>query len=196
MRKTIFSTLLLVALAAPARAVLTDQEPSNDSVMTAAIQMTEGPLISSDSGILVFTSGGGDIDYIGIGGLVAGDVVTMSTTPLGDPPDFESPDTIVGLFDSSGTMLCMFDDAYNNQLDAFLMGYGSLCRLEIPVDGDYFVGVTGYSESAFDGSHGEQGSYALTVTIVPLPEPAAALQLASGALGLAVLHASRRRAKR
>ena len=136
----------------------------------------------------------GDTDYLGIGGLLAGDIVTMSTTPLNDPPDLESPDTIVGLFDSTGTMLCVFDDAFNNQLDEFLMGYGSLCRFEVPADGNYFVGITGFSAAPFDGAHFEEGLYALTLTITPLPEPGVMLQLASGVLGLAALQACHRRA--
>jgi len=193
MRKLILPALILVAIASRAGALLTDQEPSNNSVMTAAIQMTEEMTIKSDAGILTLKPGGGDTDYLGIGGLVAGDIVTISTTPLVDPPDMESPDTIVGLFDAGGTILCVFDDAYNNEMDEFPMGYGSLCRLEIAADGDYFVGVTGYSASAFDGAHFEQGSYALTVTITPLPEPGVVLQLATGVIGLAALHARRRR---
>jgi hypothetical protein len=158
--------------------------------------MTAGATISSEPGVFTFGAGGGDTDYLGIGGLTAGDVVTVSTTPLVDPPDLENPDTIVGLFNSTETMLCVYDDAFNNQLDDFPMGYGSLCRLEIPADGDYFVGVTGLSETPFDGAHIEEGPYSVTVTIAPLPEPGAMLQLASGVLALAALQARRRGANR
>jgi hypothetical protein len=196
MRNLILSTLMLVAIAPPARALLTDQEPSNNSIATAAIQMTGGTTISSDAGVFTFGVGGGDTDYLGIGGLNAGDIVTMSTTPLVDPPDLESPDTIVGLFNSTETMVCLFDDAFNNQLTEFLMGFGSLCRFEIPADGDYFVGVTGFSAAPFDGAHFEEGPYALTLTIVPLPEPGVILQLASGTLALAMLGRRRRSANR
>jgi hypothetical protein len=196
MRNLILSMLMLVAIASPARALLTDQEPSNNSIATAAIQMTGDVTISSDAGVFTFRVGGGDTDYLGIGGLVAGNVVTASTTPLVDPPDFESPDTIVGLFDSNETMLCVYDDAFNNELDEFPMGYGSLCRLKIPVDGDYFVGVTGLSADPFDGAHLEEGPYSLTLTITPLPEPVLMLQLASGLLGLAMLDKRRRSANR
>ena len=193
MQYLMISMLTLVAIASPARALLTDQEPSNDSMSTAAIQMNANVIIESDTGFFIFTVGGGDIDYLGIGGLIAGDVVTVSTTPLVDPPDLEHPDTIVGLFNSTGTELCIGDDAYNNDLDSFPIGFGSLCRLEIPADGDYFAGATGFSAVPFDGAHFEEGAYALTVTIMPLPEPGVMLQLASGVLGLAVLRARRRR---
>jgi hypothetical protein len=188
--------LVLVAIASPAGALLTDQESSNNSIATAAIQLTPGVTAISDAGVFTFTAGGGDTDYLGIGGLVAGDIVTVSTTPLADPPNLEHPDTIVGLFDSTQTMLCVFDDAFNNQLDAFPMGFGSLCRFEVPVDGDYFVGVTGYSAAPFDGAHFEAGAYTLTVTITPLPEPGVMLQLAAGVLGVAALPARRHRRAR
>ena len=46
----------------------------------------------------------------------------------------------------------ILDDAYNNEMTEFLMGFGSLCRFEIAVDGDYFVGVTGFSAIPFDGA--------------------------------------------
>ena len=142
---------------------------------------------------LTFRVGGGDLDYLGIGGLFAGDIVNLLTTPLGDPPAFEIPDTIVGLFSEAGAMECAGDDAFNNDLDQFPTGFGSLCRFEIPRDGNYFVGVTGFSADPFDGAHFEEGKYSLTVNVTRLPEPGVLLQLASGALGLAVLRARRRR---
>ncbi len=194
MRNLFLSTLMLIAIALPAGAVLTDQESSNNSIATTTIQMTPNGVVSSDAGLFTFGAGGGDTDYLGIGGLLAGDTVIVSTTPLNDPPDFESPDTIVGLFTDSGAMVCVFDDAYNNEMTEFLMGFGSLCRFEIAVDGDYFVGVTGFSAIPFDGAHFEEGAYSLTVTITALPEPGVLLQLTSGVLGLAALQARRRRA--
>jgi hypothetical protein len=188
--------LMLIVVASPAAALLTDQEPSNDSMSTAAIQITPSGTTITDGGKFSFTAGGGDIDFVGIGGLLAGDVVTVLTTPLNDPPDFESPDTIVGLFDSNENMLCVYDDAFNNELNEFPVGYGSLCRLEIPADGDYFVGVTGLSADPFNAAHFETGPYSLTLTIVPLPEPGVMLQLASGLLGLAMLDKRRRSSNR
>ncbi len=194
MRKLFLSMLMLIAIALPAGAVLTDQESSNNSVATAAIQMTPNGVVSSDAGLFNFGAGGGDTDYLGIGGLLRGDIVMVSTTPLNDPPNLENPDTIVGLFNDSGGMECVGDDAYNNDLDEFPTGFGSLCRFEIAVGGDYFVGVTGFSAIPFDGAHFEEGAYSLTVTVTALPEPGVLLQLASGVLGLAALQARRRRA--
>jgi hypothetical protein len=195
MRNLLLSTLILIVLAAPARALLSDQEPSNNNIATAPIQLPIPPnenVVSVDAGVLTLRVGGGDLDYLGIGGLLAGDIVNLLTTPLGDPPDFENPDTIVGLFSESGAMECAGDDAFNNDLDQFPTGFGSLCRYEIPTDGDYFVGVTGFSAAPFDGAHFEEGKYSLTVNVTRLPEPGVLLQLASGALGLAVLGARRR----
>jgi hypothetical protein len=189
------STLLLVAFASPAAALLSDEEPSNNSIANASIQLPIPPdenVVSVDAGLLTFTVGGGDLDYLGIGGLLAGDVVNVSTTPLGDPPAFEIPDTIVGLFSDNGSTECVGDDAFNNDLDQFPTGFGSLCRFEIPTDGDYFIGVTGFSAVPFDGAHFEEGKYSLTVNVTRLPEPGVLLQLASGALALAALHKRRR----
>jgi len=189
------SVLLLVVVASPAAGLLTDQEPANNNVANAAIQIAMPPndnAVIVDAGVLTFAAGGGDFDYLGIGGLLAGDVVNLSTTPLGDPPVFETPDTIVGLFSDNGSSECVGDDAFNNDLDQFPTGFGSLCRFEIFKDGDYFIGVTGFSAVPFDGAHFEEGKYSLTVNVTRLPEPGALLQLASGVLGLAVLRARRR----
>jgi len=151
--------------------------------------------VTAAGGRFSFFVGGGDLDFIGVGDLVDGDVVTVTTTPMVDAPDFEIPDTVVGLFNSTGTELCIGDDAANNDLDNFPTGFGSLCRLEISADGDYFVGVTGFSPIPFDGAHNEEGSYTLTVTVTAaLPEPGLLVQLAAGMLGLVALDKRRRSA--
>jgi hypothetical protein len=199
MRKMFLSTLLVIAIASPATALLTEQEPSNNSIANAAIQMpisSADNVIASDEGVLTFGAGGGDIDYIGIGPLRAGDVIKLLTTPLGDPPAFETPDTILGLFDSNGAVECLGDDAFNNDLDQFPTGFGSLCRYEISADGDYYAGTTGFSAAPFDGSHFEEGLYSITIAVTRLPEPGVVLQLAFGGLGLAALQARRRRTGR
>jgi len=195
MRNRLLSTLMLVVFASPAAALLSDQEPLNNVIATAPIQMSIPPdenLVRTDSGLLTFRRGGGDLDYVGIGGLLAGDIVNLLTTPLVDRPAFEKPDTIAGLFSDGGAVECIGDDAYNNDLDPVPTGFGSLCRVEIPADGDYFAGVTGYSAAAFDGGHFEEGMYALTVSVTRLPEPAVLLQLVSGVLGLAALRVGHR----
>ncbi len=177
----------------PAGSVLTDDEPSNDLISTAAIQIIPTAAVTTDGGefILRIT----DIDYLGIGNLMVGDIVTLSTTPLDDAV-FSDPDTIIGLFDSSETKKCEGDDSFNNELALPPGGLGSLGRFEIDSAGTWFVGVTGFGEVPFDGNHLESGVYQLVVTINALPEPGAMLQLISGGAGLAWLQRRRTRKMR
>jgi hypothetical protein len=194
MRILLFSALALFVIASPAAALLGDLEPSNNHMSTATIEFIPSEIVSTDGGKFSLSVGGGDTDLVGIGGLFAGDIVTVSTTPLVDPPDFEHPDTIVGVFSFTGTELCIGDDSVNNDLDPFPTGFGSLCRFEIKTNGDYFVGVAGFSPNPFDGSHTQEGDYTLTVTVTSVPEPGLLLQLASALLGLVALDKRRRRA--
>jgi hypothetical protein len=140
-------------------------------------------------------------DFFGIAGLVAGDILVVSTTPLDDPPYFNDPDTIVGLFDSftidpTTDQLCIGDDTFNGDLQP-VTGSGSLCRYEIQTAGTYFVGITGFGGDLprvpFDDDHSKSGNYALTVTVISAPEPGLMLQLAAGGVGLAFLNKRRLR---
>jgi len=152
-RSRILAALMVLMLAAPAGAVITDVEPVNDSVATAPIQFSKTGNLTIDAGELELVAG--DIDFVGIAALSPGDVVTVTTTPLEDA-NLEVPDTILGLFDSSATdpthmILCRVDDAPNNDLitegggpSLRILGRGSLCRFEITAPGDYYVGVTGF----------------------------------------------------
>jgi len=177
--------LALVALIAlPAAAVtLSDDEPANDSVTTARIDLVAPPGVSTHGGELVLVAG--DIDFLGIGGLSANDIVTVTTTPL-DDADLQVPDTIVGLFESTATeptymILCRGDDAPNNDLitgpGGDSIGYGSLCRFAIPAPGNYYVGVTGFRSifppgcdpSAPPGDPDECESYPFDGGVGPTP---------------------------
>jgi hypothetical protein len=155
MRSRIFAALMVLMLAAPAGALITDVEPANNSVATAPIQVIKTGLVTTDGGELELVAG--DIDFVGIAALYPDDVVTVTTTPLvdSDPDgdaDLEIPDTIVGLFDSSTTdpthmILCRGDDAPNNDLitgPGGGIGRGSLCRFGITAPDNYYVGVTGF----------------------------------------------------
>jgi hypothetical protein len=226
MRYPLPAVLMLVLVAArPAAAVLTDDEPSNDCIVAsggcsgASIQIFPTAAVTTDGG--VFTLVDDDIDYLGIGSLVVGDIVTVSTTPLDDI--LSDPDTIIGLFNGSETEKCEGDDSVNNLL-GIPDGLGSLCRFEIDSAGTWFVGVTGFSTSPFDGDHIESGAYQLMVTInvmvvpptptatptstptatptvtptstptaTPTPEPGVMLQLVSGGIGMAWLNRRRNR---
>jgi hypothetical protein len=203
--------LLALVLAAPAGAAIADQEPANDAIATAPISFNKTGPVTTNGGKLTLVAG--DIDFLGIAALVAGDVVTVSVTPLDDPPNLEDPDTIVGLFDSTTMILCRNDEAFNNSQSEIPPGSGSLCRFRITAAGDYYVGVTGFSDTPFDGAHGEDGDYEVTISVypgpvptptptptatptptpTPTPEPGALLQLVSGGIGLAWLQRRRNR---
>jgi hypothetical protein len=142
--------MVLLLLAGPSGATLIDVEPDNDSISTAPIQIVKTGGVVVEGGELELVAG--DIDFIGLSSLHTGDVVTVSTTPLEDS-DLQTPDTVVGLFDSGATepthmVLCRGDDTQNNDLitggGGTPIGYGSLCRFAIAAPGDYYVGVTGF----------------------------------------------------
>lgn len=153
--------LILVLLAAPAAALLTDDESDNDDVSTAGSQIVKTASVTVDVGTLSLDAG--DLDFVGITGLDAGDAVMASTIPIG--ANFNLPDTVIGIFDDRGRILCENDTARNNDLEVPPTGAGSLCRFLIAQAGDYYVGVTGWSVDTFDGSHIHVGEYILTVTI-------------------------------
>jgi len=144
MHSWFLAALMVLLLAAPAGAVITEQEPANDAVATAPFVIVKFGSFTTSGGQLGLTAG--DIDFLGIPALAVGDIVTMSTTPL-DNSNFEDPDTVLGLFDSTiapnTVILCRNDDAFNRAGD-FPPGLGSLCRFQITTPGDYYVGVTGY----------------------------------------------------
>lgn len=196
MRSPLLAALMLLALAVPVGATLTDDEPQNDTIGNATDQIFGGGMSTDPIGDQGrFALSPGDADYVGIQGLLAGDTIVISTTPLNETltDNFEAPDTIIGIFDDNEVMICLNDDAFNNDMDTFPMGYGSLCRIKVTLPGDYFVGITGFSAVAFDGAHNESGNYLLSVSVIPLPEPGLVLQLGTGLVGLGLLDARRRR---
>ncbi len=173
LRCSLCTALFLTLVAArPAASVLTDDEPSNDSIGTAAVQIVPTAEVTTDGG--TFTLFAGDIDYLGIGNLGVGDIVTVSTTPLDDVA-FEDPDTFIGLFSSGGSSECEGDDTVNNELGSpASAGFGSLCRFVIDSAGTWFVGVTGSGDPPFNGIHFQNGVYELHVTINTLDPSAGA----------------------
>ena len=133
-----------------------DDENANDQIGTAGIQISGGPDPSAYVGS--FDLGGSDVDFVGLGSLVAGDVITAVTTPLEDG-FFNVPDTLLGVFDAAGVQLTFSDDAGS--------GFGSAIRFLVPSAGSYFLGVTGFGDSLFQGLHNEQGQYVFTVSVSP-----------------------------
>jgi len=205
--------LMVLAAVRPAASVLTDNEPSNNAIGTAGIQMVPTAAVTADGGELRLVYN--DIDYLGIGNLRVGDIVTISTTPL-DDVKLEDPDTLIGLFTSGGSRKCESEDSLNNEIGSpASAGFGSLCRYVIDSAGTWYVGVTGSGDPPFDGNHYQNGVYELHVTIdalnppsptatptvtpaatptpTPTPEPGLTLQFLSGAVGLAWLRRRRNR---
>jgi len=162
MRKLIFamSLMLLTSTSAGAESIV-DDESANDSVGTAGIQIPHEADPNAHVGILSLFPG--DADFVGLGSLSAGDVITAATTPL-EGADFFSPDTVLGVFDAAGTNLAFNDDAGG-------IGFGSALAFEVSSAGDYFVAVSGFGDPTFEGFHSESGSYVLTISVAPVPAP-------------------------
>ncbi len=180
--------LMALFLASPAGALLLDEEDANDQAATTptTLSVVEGDL-RFDAGILALEPG--DVDWIFLGSLAAGDVVTATTTPLDDTV-FEEPDTLLGLFDGEGSLVAFSDDASNEEFT--FDGLGSLIRYLVSDAGEYWLVVSGFGDDvAFDGSHTETGSYLLQVSVAPIPEPGTWLLVLGGTVGLAL--AGRRR---
>ncbi len=140
---------------------------------------------------------GMDVDFFRLNNLTAGQVLSAMTAPLEDAipfnGDLETPDTVLGLFDSNGLLLTN-DDAggssegtipstANLASDSpFLAGgdiTGSALRAVIPNDGNYFLAVSGADDLDFDGlsdilnpnnPHGQIGRYALLVSVFGEPD--------------------------
>jgi hypothetical protein len=132
---------------------------------------------------------GGDVDFYSVF-MDAGDVLTAFTTPFaGLPGDFTLPDTLLGVFDSSGTQISVSDDAGTDAIvDGEVIARGSAIRYLAVNPGLYHIAVTGFGDDDFAGAHLEGGLYGLTASLIP--EPSTAGLLALGLFGL--VHRRRR----
>jgi hypothetical protein len=72
-------------------------------------------------------------------------------------------DPYLGLFDSECNLLAANDD---------YLGLNSRIDFAVPAGGMFILAATGCCDAAFEGMHGQDGSYTLRVTEQPVPVPA------------------------
>ena len=182
--------LLIVALSAlmsvSAYALFGETEPNNTRA-TADMALFDKVVPWADVGLLSLTAN--DSDFFKIR-LNAGDRLTAIIFPISD--DNQAPDTVIALFDATGTTALVWNDDIGDSL-----GSAILWRAE--ATGDYFIAITGFQGTTGqddisyyeNATHNEVGSYILTVSVVS--EPAGLLALSVGLVGLVGLRRRNRK---
>ena len=157
-----------------------DGPSGNGSLMNAAPLSV--PANGAVASINTLAGAGGDLDYYRID-LVAGEVLTLMTAPLGNlSDDFDAPDTLITVFDGAGDFLFDDDDAGGDFSDfAPNIGFsseafGSAMHLYAEADATYFIAISGFVPDgvSFD-QHSESGDYAVVASRFLVPAPGASV---------------------
>ncbi len=176
----LIASLLLACSAAQAADPIVEQENNHP------IQSSQRPDTSSGSAIIsAFVGNKGDtgttdVDYYTFSA-TAGDVVKLDID--GGYGGIQNVDTILGIFDSSGTLLRVEDDTADVDEGSYSTFDARIDNFSVPATGSYTVVVSSYPHYPLYGgagdvtdaaAAGEAGDYALVISgITPTAAPTA-----------------------